>query len=185
MASWTSPLASNSLFPTPDELGHEHQQVRSIRRPSGQNLEVPVAHYLHPSTPPSSRSGSRRSHSRSISNPFPSLFGGKKSPSPRTRQQEPWIDSVKDGDMQQKLFSRSVSPHKRQPMHAEEHATRRCMTCGHTNSFPKIHKAFRCGKCTTVNDIEPHHDPALLQVPSQGLGMRSRHEGRGMLMSAP
>lgn len=183
MASWTSRQASNPLFPTADGLGHDDQQIRSTRRPSGQNLEVPVAHY-HPSTPPSSRSGSRRSHSRSISNPFPSLFGGKKNTRPRTRPQEPWLDGADDEAMRQKILSRSVSPHKRspQPMQAEEHATERCMTCDHTNSFPRSQKGFRCGKCTTINDLEPHHDPALLHVPSSGQGMRPRNEGRGMLI---
>lgn len=180
MAPWTVRMVSNPLSSTTNEFDHDGHQIRRPRRPSGPHLEVPAGHYP-PVTPPPPRLGSRRSHSRSKSNPSPSLFGAaRRNISPRTELQR--FDDAEDEEELHRVLSRPASPYKRSPRQtqSEDHVTRRCMTCGHTNSFPQSKRGFRCGKCTAINDLEPCRDTSLPQVPSQGLEMGSRFEGRGM-----
>ncbi|KAK2854378.1 hypothetical protein FQN49_005155 [Arthroderma sp. PD_2] len=102
----------------------------------------------------------RRGHSRSISNPFPTFFAGRR----REHRvgNSGFIDSEstdgEDGLHPTISNARSCSPQKRggSTSHAEEHRKRKCMTCDHTNSFPYTKKGFRCGKCATMNDLEPY-----------------------------
>ncbi|EER29252.1 HECT-domain containing protein [Coccidioides posadasii C735 delta SOWgp] len=112
---------------------------------------------------PSLPTMSRRTHSRSLSNPFPSLFGGRKKAEQHANQNS-LLDVVDDESTQ---LSRSVSPNRQQDLNPPDHnVIRRCMMCDHSNSFPSGKRGFRCGKCTTVHDLEPCHSSRLLQIPS-------------------
>jgi E3 ubiquitin-protein ligase HECTD2 len=130
-------------------------------------------------------SQSRRSHSRSFSNPFPSLFGSKRNPSHQNGGLLSFPEFADGTGPHPNSLSRSLSPHKHvsgRSIPPEDSSSRKCMTCGHTNSFPKGRKGFRCGKCNTVNDLEPYQqESSLLQVPADGLEMPAvrRSEGSG------
>ncbi|KAK2736637.1 putative E3 ubiquitin-protein ligase [Onygenales sp. PD_40] len=132
---------------TPPHLSPNHQGTRPQNVPSSSPL-----------TP------SRRTHTRSISHPFPSLFGsGKKKDQGVGR--ETLLDITDDHIMHNARLPRSTSPRK-PSFHAhppEEQISVRCMTCDHTNSFPRGRKGFRCGKCTAMNDLEPYQE--TLHVP--------------------
>ncbi|PGH19098.1 hypothetical protein AJ79_00132 [Helicocarpus griseus UAMH5409] len=115
---------------------------------------------------------SRRTHSRSVSHPFPLLFG-----SGRKRDQlagrDTGLDFAEDELLHHGRLSRSTSPRKNTPLHAsasEDNVSRRCMTCDHTNSFPRGRKGFRCGKCTAMNDLEPYHDSLNVSVCNANSG---------------
>lgn len=110
---------------------------------------------------------SRRSHIRSVSQPFTSFFGSKERSDHREGRNI--LDISDDESSHHARLSRSISPRK-QPRRApgDELVNRRCMTCDHTNSFPRDRKSFRCGKCTTVNDLEPYQEFVNLQVPHSG-----------------
>ncbi|KAK2742494.1 putative E3 ubiquitin-protein ligase [Myotisia sp. PD_48] len=116
-------------------------------------------------TQPSLRPLFRRGHSRSISNPFPSLFSGRKKES--RKEKDPICESEESETdplpQSSPLAARSASPLKRNGSgdNTEEFIRQHCMTCGHTNAFPKETKGFRCGKCTTMNDLEPYRDSRL------------------------
>ncbi|EZG07761.1 hypothetical protein H106_03031 [Trichophyton rubrum CBS 735.88] len=107
----------------------------------------------------------RRGHSRSTSNPFPTFFAGKgrkaRGGSRDTIDSE--LTDGEDGLHPVITNARSCSPQKRagSDNHMEEYRKRKCMTCDHTNAFPYTKKGFRCGKCATMNDLEPHRSSRL------------------------
>lgn len=106
----------------------------------------------------------RRSHSRSQSNPFPPLFNGKTKPD----QHDEFLDTADGGNSDLPGLARSFSPSKQDHFGGTQAVpvTQRCMTCGHTNSFPRGKKGFRCGKCTTMNDLEPYNHGRSQHNPS-------------------
>ncbi|EEP81739.1 conserved hypothetical protein [Uncinocarpus reesii 1704] len=133
------------------------------------NDNIPHAHTHRGSSP----SMSRRTHSRSFSNPFPSLFGGKKKLDQHASR-NPLLDVIDHEPSLQQGLSRSLSPGRHRgspaPVPPDHHVIRRCMTCDHSNSFPYGKKGFRCGKCTMMNDLELSGS-SQLRVPScDGMG---------------
>ncbi|VUC22084.1 unnamed protein product [Clonostachys rosea] len=119
------------------------------QNPSSSNLGVLADtsssdHDLHPPRP--------KSHSRSMSNPFPSLFKKKKtgSATDSTTHQDnkdhaPSMAPRPDGDTQKRGT----------PMNGREFATGTCMTCGATVRWPKELNVFKCTICVTINDLSP------------------------------
>ena len=172
MASWTSRLVSNPpSFARDRTSDRENRGNLPSHTRSGQGIYVPAPKHsaATPSTP--SPPQSRRPHLRSASNPFPSLFGQRKSPG---QKNEPHPLQGSAGAAEEvpvhghpSGLSRSLSPHK--PFRgSEENLTRRCMTCDHTNSFAKGRNGFRCGKCAMINDLEPYDESSMLRVPEHG-----------------
>ncbi|ODH13995.1 hypothetical protein ACO22_06743 [Paracoccidioides brasiliensis] len=163
---WTSRFESNPL-PSASKPSKSVSSSPSLAHDGNNPPKTPLTYrpetpQAHPhsfqdtssmSTPP------RRTHTRSISHPFPSLFGsGKKRQQPAGR--DACTDFSDDGRVHPGRLSRSTSPRKER-VHAsggEEYVSRRCITCDHTNAFPRGMKGFRCGKCTAMNDLEPRHD---------------------------
>ena len=109
-----------------------------------------------------------KSHTRSRSHPFPSLFGtGRKrgdSLSSKVRHTQDFFDEDEDDDDDDDYAPQldgSSSPDRRKivstdPRKMEERdiEAERCMTCDSKVKRSKGHKTFRCGTCSTINDLE-------------------------------
>ena len=109
---------------------------------------------LHPSRP------SRPAHGRSMSNPFPSLFSGKKKK--KGRSIDPVSDSDSSGEDGQGLRARGKAqqrPRGHTPSGSRDFTTGQCMTCGSLVRWPKDLLVFKCTICLTINDIQPPWGP--------------------------
>ncbi|KAH6891108.1 hypothetical protein B0T10DRAFT_302516 [Thelonectria olida] len=127
--------------------------------------------YGHPpqsSAASHSRPSSRSRHSRSMSQPFPSLFSSKKKRQSSVGAPPPPDLGFADDDaaMPQRLPARSHT--RGGPAGSKDFATGNCMTCGSLVRWPRDLKVFKCTICMTVNDIEP------LKVDGQTNGGSSR-----------
>ncbi|KAI1980692.1 putative E3 ubiquitin-protein ligase [Ophidiomyces ophidiicola] len=159
-------------------LAHQHHQHHHAHDHHNHHRTVAAAELARP--PPMAR----RSHSRSLSNPFPALFRSKRAVS---ASRDPFPDggststcSDDDNDINNNdaapPLARSASPARRRraasssrpppPPPADSRAVRRCCTCGHANAFVAGRKGFRCAKCTTMNDLAPAYPSLRPQGPA-------------------
>ncbi|KAL7902557.1 hypothetical protein HDV63DRAFT_22233 [Trichoderma sp. SZMC 28014] len=108
--------------------------------------------------------GRTSNHSRSMSNPFPSLFGSRK------RQGSTSKPSVDVGKASTGSASnKQANTHRRgSPARSRDFATGNCMTCASLVKWPRDLKVFKCTICMTINDLVP------LSVDSQN--SRQRHD---------
>lgn len=117
-------------------------------------------------------------HARSISHPFPSLFGGKKKSHNNLRNDsalDSALDSTDDDAVDTSVRGNPlVSPLKRKntgkKMDDVDVETGYCMTCGSKVRWPKHLNVFRCTACLTVNDLEPVDNEQLRHVGSLSVG---------------
>lgn len=160
------PINASTNIPLPATGGHS-----PTAEPPSLTLETPEIRILNPPTEHMQPIPIHRGHSRSASNPFPSFFSDKKKVEQRGAN-DYFLDGTDDEDTHYPGASPSCSPQKRVVLgtNQEEIVTRTCMTCDHTNSLPRGMKGFRCGKCTTMNDLEPYYDKRSLRVPIGGGG---------------
>lgn len=106
----------------------------------------------------------RRGHSRSVSHPFPSPFGGitKRRNRSISKKDNLMFDSDDEDDDEVTYLPdpNSSSPRKgaARPTPAEEMTSGKCMVCNSTVRWPRNLKVFRCTECLTVNDLEPFVD---------------------------
>ncbi|PWY82881.1 hypothetical protein BO70DRAFT_314240 [Aspergillus heteromorphus CBS 117.55] len=112
----------------------------------------------------------RRGHSRSISHPFPSPFGGiaKRRNRSISKKDNFLLDSDDDDDVVTYLPDpNSASPRKGhpRPTPGEEMTSGKCMVCNSTVRWPRNLKVFRCTECLTVNDLEPYVDSGKASGP--------------------
>ncbi|OBS22069.1 hypothetical protein FPOA_08406 [Fusarium poae] len=115
---------------------------------------------LHPSRPSPSRP-QRPPHTRSMSQPFPSLFSSKKKRQNSVGAPPPDLGFADDDVV---MPRQAPKTHARTPSHSgngnspagsRDFATGNCMTCGSLVRWPRDLKVFKCTICTTVNDLEP------------------------------
>lgn len=97
-------------------------------------------------------------HSRSLSHPFPSFFGGRRQD--KKSQQRSTQDEVDSSEDSTNNLKRSGTKSK-QAANSLAHntpnkqpATGKCMTCDSTVRWPQDLKTFRCTTCLTINDLE-------------------------------
>ncbi|KAL1632937.1 putative E3 ubiquitin-protein ligase [Neofusicoccum ribis] len=91
---------------------------------------------------------------RSVSHPFPSLFGGGKKPRPNG---SPNGDQL-DGDERYYQHTAYGEPGSGRGLPASgrrEEETGNCMTCDSKVRYPRGLTTFRCSACLTVNDLVP------------------------------
>ena len=120
---------------------------------------------------PSKRTGSRPTHARPMSNPFPSLFSGKKKR--RDSAEQAALESRLDGD-DSAMVGPSARRHKRgDPAGSKDFATGNCMTCASLVKWPKELKVFKCTICATINDI------AAVDSGGRGNGAPNRRRETG------
>ncbi|CEI69817.1 putative E3 ubiquitin-protein ligase mug30 [Fusarium venenatum] len=126
---------------------------------------------LHPSRPSSSRP-QRPPHTRSMSQPFPSLFSSKKKRQNSVGAPPPDLGFADDDAVMSrqapKTHDRTFSHNGNGngPAGSKDFATGNCMTCGSLVRWPRDLKVFKCTICTTVNDLEPlstDHDGSKLR----------------------
>lgn len=99
-----------------------------------------IQHGASASTKPSRVS----SHGRSMSNPFPSLFTGKK----KRNGESSALGGFESTD------DDTISPIK-QKVSDKDLKTGKCMTCDSMVRWPKELNVFRCTVCLTINDLKP------------------------------
>ncbi|KAF6522205.1 hypothetical protein HZS61_013733 [Fusarium oxysporum f. sp. conglutinans] len=113
---------------------------------------------LHPSRPQSSKPR-RPQHTRSMSQPFPSLFSSKKKRQNSVGAPPPDLGFADDDSAMPrqapKTHARNPSHTRNGPVGSKDFTTGNCMTCGSLVRWPRELKVFKCTICTTVNDLEP------------------------------
>lgn len=118
---------------------------------------------VHPSRPLASSKTLRPQHLRSMSQPFPSLFSGKKKRQGSVGAPPPDLGFADDDVvMSRQTLKQQVPGHGRTPSHpkggiagSNDFSTGNCMTCGSLVRWPRELKVFKCTICTTVNDLGP------------------------------
>ena len=150
---------------------------------------------LHPSRPSSSKA-QRPPHTRSMSQPFPSLFSSKKKRQNSVGAPPPDLGFADDDAVMPrqapKTHVRNPSQNGNGPAGSKDFATGNCMTCGSLVRWPRELKVFKCTICTTVNDLEPlsaDHDISKARRdanngPSQASPPRSRPCGKECKVNA-
>ncbi|KAH7154963.1 hypothetical protein B0J13DRAFT_521134 [Dactylonectria estremocensis] len=108
----------------------------------------------------------RPQHSRSMSQPFPSLFSGKKKKRQSSVGGPPSDLGFVDDDAALPPPPRpATKTHTRGGLAgSKDFATGNCMTCASLVRWPRDLKVFKCTICMTVNDLEPQ------TAESQGSG---------------
>lgn len=156
MPSWSARLHSSTSTSSSNAThSNTSAAVNSDRNvPLSFNHDVPV---LLPLDTPARKPPTRRTHSRSLSHPFPSLFSSSSKKSDKKVSKRDFLGSSDDDDVTYAPDPRSSSP--RRPSHhatpAEDFLTGKCMTCDSTVRWPRGLKVFRCTVCLTINDLEP------------------------------
>jgi E3 ubiquitin-protein ligase HECTD2 len=162
MPPWSSRLLSssstsniNQQSPAPANAdGTAHQP-----RPVLSGLDPPTLRPHVASTPP----GTRR-HGRSISHPFPSIFGGGSKKDKKHSDKSGDFESTDDEVGSRSGKDHSGSPKKTAPgaspaVPEKDLVLGRCMTCDSQVRWPRGLKTFRCTVCLAINDLEPFNDP--------------------------
>lgn len=97
-------------------------------------------------------------HVRSLSNPFPYLFSGKRKKDTRS---DPVIEVFSNSDFPYEdvdlLWYSDGTGLIEEAAQADmkEFASGNCMTCGSTMRWPKELDVFKCSICVTINDLKP------------------------------
>ena len=100
-------------------------------------------------------------HGRSFSNPFPSLFGGKKTNKGHgfdiTDTGTETLGDLTVGDMQKNVLAEEMplGLGESTPRGKSDFATGKCMACGLTVKWAGHLEVFRCTICLTINDLKP------------------------------
>ncbi len=99
-------------------------------------------------------------HSRSMSNPFPSLFSGKKKKASGGQFDHPRNEGLanhNDDSRHQPQSNPRAQPtmSRKASRGPADHATGHCMTCSSLVRWPKELQVFRCTICLTINDLKP------------------------------
>ncbi|KAK4987755.1 putative E3 ubiquitin-protein ligase [Elasticomyces elasticus] len=177
MPSWPPRLlssnsaSSSSNTPhssSPPSLPHRGKSLPIPTAEAGGATDRPTPSSLHsqptaPSPPRQlSSKGQQHIHARSVSHPFPALFGRKKSTSqlnsttidanaPVDEELVPVLGGPGDPTP-----TRVISG-KRKALDAkdDDSESAKCMCCDSKVRFPRGLKVFRCTSCLTVNDLVP------------------------------
>ncbi|KAI9834357.1 MAG: putative E3 ubiquitin-protein ligase [Thelocarpon superellum] len=181
----TTPHATTSTFGAGSAPGSgPHTSAGSTHQLRDAETELSLRHeelVLVPTLRPSPRAGPSASgvprrlgsgHGRSISHPFPSLFGGGKKvdrdlpPANGHRPSEsPGPAKVVHGD-RESATQAAPSRARPKPLAEADLTPGRCMTCDTLVRWPKDLKIFRCTVCSTINDLKPiGQDPRGPQGP--------------------
>jgi E3 ubiquitin-protein ligase HECTD2 len=160
MPPWTNKLLSSSSTSNINQQpsasanvdGHAYQS-----RPVLSNLDPPTLHPHAASQPVTRR------HGRSISHPFPSIFGGG------SRKEKKHSDKSGGGDFESTDDEAGKKPGRgspqrnanagSNPVSEKDLVLGRCMTCDSQVRWPRGLKTFRCTVCLAINDLEPFNDP--------------------------
>ncbi|KAL2007818.1 hypothetical protein VTN00DRAFT_7800 [Thermoascus crustaceus] len=172
MPSWSARLHS-STSTSSSNATHSNVSAAIGSDRNAIHNDVPV---LIPLDTPARTPPARRTHSRSLSNPFPSLFSSSRKGDKKVSKRDFLDSSDDDDDVTYAPDPRSGSPRKLSQHGAptEDFLTGKCMTCDSTVRWPRGLKVFRCTVCLTVNDLEPcreskdvtgHGHPALYEAP--------------------
>ena len=128
---------------------------------------------------PTKTKPSRPGHSRSLSHPFPSLFGSKRRTQSSVGQAAPPQSLREDEDkMSRSEWSTQRNPGGRSG--SVDFMNGNCMTCATLVRWPKDLPVFKCTICATINDL----GPAKLKAQSKGSQNHRRGASQGLPSSA-
>ena len=164
------PALSPDDFDIREHVGEQYRRsfdepsIGSSQRTTYSNLPMLLQ---EPARPPQPSARNSKSHIRSRSHPFPSLFGtGRKrseSLNFRARAAQDFVDDDDDDDDDYApQLDGPSSPSRRKAYLASDHRrledrdteSGRCMTCNSQVIWPKGLRTFRCATCSMVNDLE-------------------------------
>ena len=144
-----------------DEL-KTHPTTRSDDHTIGESLPLESRSTAASAVSTVMRQSARQGHGRSISHPFPSLFGaGKKQEreSNKGSGPDPLESTDDEGIMDDEGLMPNSSPVRSGSQYRKaverDSTSGRCMTCDSMVRWPKELTVFRCTICLTINDLQP------------------------------
>ena len=169
MPSWPSRLLSSgsSTSSTPPLSSNEPQNTNVFPRSRHGDFhsaatpihEIPTLHPLPSGEPPSSSSVAHRPrHGRSISHPFPSLFGNGKRTDRRVDLDdlEAELDALDDntGLVVGRDITRTSSQKDASQRPEGDLMVGKCATCDSMVRWPRHLDVYRCSVCLMINDLK-------------------------------
>lgn len=159
MAPWSNRLLSPS---SRNDSSSSTPSAASPAQPRGGPTRVTEADILEnaygiPTLARPSQSPSKgRSHGRSMSHPFPSIFSGRKKKQGDTTELG-GLESTDDEKVPPVLArNTALNPTAKQAKVPDKDLmTGKCMTCDSMVRWPKELKVFRCTVCLMINDLKP------------------------------
>ena len=181
MPSWPTRLflgsATSNHSHNPEEPwngGNQGDRLRAATQPTTPFSGPPYPTSNNAYGVPITRRASR--HGRSISHPFPSIFGSAKKQNAREDDEEIVVDaktlhtgSPASHVVDQPGFSRLTTAH----LEDVELISGRCATCDSQVRWPKHLDVFRCTVCLMINDHNAHFPRLAADV-----GLRDEPSGR-------
>ncbi|KAI0161352.1 HECT-domain-containing protein [Xylariaceae sp. FL1272] len=141
--------------------------VNVPREPSAGDVDRSNPHSSNSNTRPASK------HSRSMSNPFPSLFSKKKK-NVEVDSEVDHDDIPDDHDRNKHKMAKGPSQTSSGngfPPGPTEFITGNCMTCASLVRWPRPAQIIRCTKCLTINDLKPYATSVakpIIRRPARG-----------------
>ena len=161
MSPWSTRLLSTGTSASTTAPPASHVPLVNLNTPSYNGSRVTAQQDSLGPEDPTSADLPRRfpAHGRSVSHPFPSLFGsgrraGKRNDAPLTDVASDYRgeDALKDFSMN----TQSSTAHKGQSQREDDDfMTGNCGTCDSTVRWPRQLAVYRCTVCLMVNDLKP------------------------------
>ena len=163
MPSWSSRfLSSSSATPSPTTISVNERPISPRTRAHNLHSTGTSARFNPPlvttELSPSSNAASRPHHGRSISHPFPSLFGNGKRTDRKVDldQLEAELDALNDdtGIVPGNEITRSSSEKEKSQPHENDLVVGKCATCDSLVRWPRHLDVYRCSVCLMINDLK-------------------------------
>ena len=171
MPSWPSRLLSASIHPSSNTLpssgasAHDappRTPTSAIDSSNTPLYGVPVLETMPPRGSPPSVSPTRRPgrHGRSISHPFPSLFGSGRRNEKRSEPNaiEEGMGPTDDEVEYDKSLPRTPGQKAAVQSTDKNLVAGRCATCGSLVRWPQHLEVYRCTVCLMINDLKSTRD---------------------------
>jgi E3 ubiquitin-protein ligase HECTD2 len=184
MVPWPQRLNSNSSTSNgpPSSILSNPNKPLPPAPPSAADYEIPT---LRPKPHHNNSGSASLNHSRSISHPFPSFFGGGRKPDKKNSfkidtniYDTTDDDTSTNGDLA-RYNGTGKSPSRNASQKGnKEPVTGKCMTCDSTVRWPQGLKVYRCTTCMTINDLEPYAETRSESGGSDRFGSPIPHRKR-------
>lgn len=186
-SSSTPAQISTNTHPNAEQLDGQGHRPRFPNRLVANSHSAPLVPIIadprestkpHSPSPPRSRSG----HGRSISNPFPTLFGaGKKSDRATATGSTRHLHDSESSDEEINANDHGNGYGQSRPRNdgdGNNMMTGRCFTCDALMQWPRDLNAFRCTRCMTTNDLKPAENAWAIRGP-YGVDSNTARTGTG------
>jgi E3 ubiquitin-protein ligase HECTD2 len=123
-----------------------------------------VIDLAEPDSPPHLSPSKRQTrHGRSISHPFPSLFGSGKRSNKRggTNGVDVRVDIIDDESENEPQLPRTSSQKEAAASMDQNMVSGRCATCDSLVRWPRHLEVYRCTACLMINDLRSSGEPGV------------------------